>query len=336
MQYLVPTVDDRDVWNVYLSALWAPTVYAADKAGLFAHLAEGSGSAADLAARTGLNQRALEAVLALLASLGFVVKRGGQFMLNAVGQTYMTPGSPYCWSPIWRKKRKRSVDTDFILAALRAKPGADKDEVRPWETPGMTAEVAQIVADTMNAHSLVSALGVARNFPFDGVRRLLDVGGGGGCYAIAFAQQHADLHCTVLDLPEMCAVVDRNVAADGVADRVSTISLNMFAQDWPGGYDALFMSNVLHDWGDETCADLLARSFAALPSGGQVMLHELLFDDSATGPTVAAAFSVLMLGTYGKQRSFAEFERMLTAAGFVDVAARSTSIFFSVVSARKP
>lgn len=336
MHYQVPTVDDRGVWNVYLSALWAPTVYAADEAGLFAQLAEGSGSAADLAQRSGLNERALEAVLALLVSLGFVAKRGGQFMLNAVGKAYLTPGSPYCWSPMWQKKRKRSVDADFILTALRAAPDAKKAEVRSWEAPAMTAEVAQSVADTMNVHSLVSALGVARNFPFDGIERLLDVGGGGGCYAIAFAQQHPHLQCTVLDLPEMCAVVDRNVAADSVADRVSTVSLDMFRQEWPEGYNAVFMSNVLHDWGDDTCVELLRRSFAALPSGGQVMLHELLFDDSATGPTNAAAFSVLMLGTYGKQRTFAEFQQMLAGAGFVDVTVSSTSMFFSVDSARKP
>lgn len=336
MRYETPGCDDRDVWNVYLSPMWTAAAYAAHELDLFTSLERQPGSADEIAARLGLNPRGLRAVLPLLACLGFLVQRGGRYQPTEVGRTYLTRGSPFSWGPIWEKKRRRSPDADFVIAALKAKPGDAQAEMRPWEAPAMTAQMAQTVADTMNAHSLPAALGVARHFPFEGLRRLLDVGGGGGCYAIVFAQQHPNLHCTVLDLPQMCEVVERNVEAGEVNGRVATAAVDMFREAWPCGHDAIFLSNVLHDWDDAGCADLLARAYEALPAGGQVLLHEMLFDDSGGGPLMAASFSVLMLGTQGRQRTYAELAALLTAAGFVDPAVRTTSTFFSVVSARKP
>lgn len=44
----------------------------------------------------------------------------------------------------------------------------------------------------------------------------------------------------------------------------------------PPRFDAHFFSNVWHDWNEEQCANLAARSFKALPSGGRILLHEML------------------------------------------------------------
>jgi acetylserotonin N-methyltransferase len=81
-----------------------------------------------------------------------------------------------------------------------------------------------------------------------------------------------------------------------------------------------------------------SRSFEALPSGGRILLHEILMDDDYTGPFHAAAFSLLMLtGTLGKQYSLAEFAEILESAGFEDVAAQRTGGgYYSLVVGRKP
>lgn len=336
MLYDVPSTDDRDVWNVYLSPLWSASVYAANELGLFATLAQRAASPAELAETSGLNPRGLRAVLPLLACLGFLVQRSGRYQLNDAGRLYMAPGSPFYWGPVWAKKRRRSPDADFIVAALRATPSEGNPHTRPWEAPEMTPEMAQSVAETMNVHSLAAAHGIARNFNFRTVQRLLDVGGGGGCYSIVFAQRYPHLHCTVLDLPPMCEVVRRNAAAAEVDIRVDTAALDMFRQSWPRGHDTVFLSNVLHDWNDNSCAELLSRALEALPAGGRVLLHEMLLDDTGAGPLIAAAFSVLMLGTQGRQRTFGELAELLTAAGFIEPQVDATSVFFSVVSARKP
>jgi 3-hydroxy-5-methyl-1-naphthoate 3-O-methyltransferase len=119
---------------------------------------------------------------------------------------------------------------------------------------------------------------------------------------------------------------------------VSTLSCNMFEAEWPRGYNAHFFSNIFHDWSEETNLLLARKSFAALPSGGRIMLHEILLNDDQTGPLIAAAFSILMLlGTKGRQYSLPELRTILETAGFVDVAAQRTGGgYYSLVTARKP
>ena len=93
-------------------------------------------------------------------------------------------------------------------------------------------------------------------------------------------------------------------------------SVNMFCEPWPKGYDAVFFSNIWHDWNFRTCAWLAARAYETLPRGGRIMLHEALLDDDGNGPPPIAAFSMLMLlATQGQQFTFAELKALLEHAG---------------------
>jgi acetylserotonin N-methyltransferase len=112
----------------------------------------------------------------------------------------------------------------------------------------------------------------------------------------------------------------------------------MFTTDWPAGHDAHFLSNIFHDWSDDTCRQLARKSFASLPPGGTLMLHEMLMDDDGCGPLATAAFSLLMLlSTKGRQYSLPELRCFLEDAGFTAIESASTGgAYYSLVTARKP
>ncbi len=98
----------------------------------------------------------------------------------------------------------------------------------------------------------------------------------------------------------------------------------------------MLFSNIFHDWGPETNAKLAANAFAALPSGGRIFLHEMLLEDTGSGPLTTAAFSTLMLAnTRGRQFTFAQVKAMLEDAGFTDIDAVPTYSYYSVVSGTK-
>jgi acetylserotonin N-methyltransferase len=178
---------------------------------------------------------------------------------------------------------------------------------------------------------------VARRYDFRGISRVLDVGGGSGCFMVAAAQAHAHLRCSVMELPAMCDAANGYVRDGGVADRVDTCAVDMFRQPWPQGYDALFFSNIWHDWNVRTCQWLAARAFEALPPGGRIMLHEMLLDDHGDGPVTAASFSLLMLlATQGQQFTFGELKSILETAGFMSVDVTPTHPYYSVVTGHKP
>jgi len=247
------------------------------------------------------------------------------------------PDSPYYWGPVLAVNRIAPFNYQRLRAFVR--PDAEKEALDgpggDWEAGKIDAATARMITTYMHSHSLAAAMGVARLGNFDGVKWLLDVGGGSGVFSIALSQRHAQLRCTVLDLPAICELV-HDYARTAGATRVDTVSVDMFREAWPRGHDAVFLSNVLHDWSPGTCAELLAKAAASLPSGGRVYLHEMLLSEARDGPRTAAAFSVHMLiGTRGQQFTFSQLQELLQGAGFHDVQVQSTHAYYSLLRATR-
>jgi acetylserotonin N-methyltransferase len=333
---------------VFLSSAQHSAVIAADDIGVFAALNEQPATIPELAGRLDLDERATGVLLRLLASLGFVVSRNDKFNLTVHAELYLLKSSPFYWGPMM-KVGVSAWHRDTLMAKLRQKGSADavgplgtpriSGEGRPvddWASGSISIERAREVAMRMHAHSLPAAVGAARLYDFTGVSKILDVGGGSGCFMIAMAQAHPHLRCTIMELPAMCEAAKPYIQSGEVSESVDTIAVDMFRQAWPRGYDAIFFSNIWHDWNFRTCRWLAERTYEALPSGGRIMLHEMLLDNSGNGQTTAAAFSMLMLlATQGQQFTSAELRSILEGAGFRQIKTTSTHPYYSITTGYK-
>ena len=331
-----PTVDDRAIWDLWLSQYPLPLVLAADELHVFALLDEQPSSFVEMHTRLDLPLRSVQALLGALAAMGFLDKRGDRFHLTDAARNYLLPSSDYYWIPMLGGGRGATSARDMIATLRTENLGFDDRVSRRWERGEMSPEDAHSSNQRFHSHSMPAAVGLARNADFSGVRRLLDVAGGSGCYAIQLALHNPRLCCTVADLPVVAADTQGYITRYGCSERVDTLGFNMFDDAWPSGYDAIFFSNVIHDWDAARRADLARRAFEALPSGGRIFLHEMLLDDSEAGPLHASLFSVMMLNTRGKQFSFVELCSLLAAAGFQTPSVSHTYAYYSLVAASKP
>jgi acetylserotonin N-methyltransferase len=335
--------DDWGIWQAHLALAVFPAITVADEAGVFTVLAAEPASIDELAARTGLNQRVLRGVVGVLAAHGLVGQHCGRYHLEAAARRFLLPDSRYYWGPVLSFFREPRLTHAQLLAALRSPETASHWDVieedkgsKVWSLGTMPPAIAAEIAGYMNANSLTAAEFVARELDLSGARRLLDVGSGSGCFSIAFAQANPALECSLMDLEPMCEVAMKYVRHAGLQQRIRPIAVDMFRGDWPAGQDALFLSNVLHDWDARTAARLLAKAHAALPPGGRIHLHEMLLADALDGPEVAAAFSLYVsVTTKGQQYSAAELAAMLQAAGFSDPVVTPAYGAYAVVSATR-
>jgi hypothetical protein len=344
--YEMPTSDDKLIWDTWLSIHYLPAVTVADELGIFRSLHEAPATAIDLADRHGFDHRYTMAVLRMLKALGFLALRDGVYQVTDPARLYLLKDSPYHWGNMLGTGQPQHARLREGLEGRspRGVPGQESASPLPegqgsagsWASGQVDMERARRVAAAMQSHSLPAAIAMARNGDFEGVDRLLDVGGGSGCFAIALARQHPRMHTAIMELPAMCEVAAEYIAAGGVSGRVETLAVDMFREPWPRGYDAMFFSNVFHDWNFETCRWLAERCCETLEPGGRIYLHEMLLDDDGAGPVTPVSFSMLMLGTQGQQFSFPELRSLLEAAGFRDIEAKSTYGYYSLVVGKKP
>ena len=337
--YEAPGADDKAIWDLWLSMHYLPAATVADELGIVDALCEEPMTLDALAEKLSLNARALAVTLSVLCALNLAARRDGAYHPTMTARTYLRSGGDYYWGPLFSSYKDASPIHAQLLSLLKTgDAGVSGRNVEGWAAGRIAPDTARFIAKFMHAHSLPAAVAAARSGAFRDVKKFLDVGGGSGVFAIAAAQRHPHLQATVMDLDTMCAAArEMFIDGSGVGTRVDTIAVDMFREDWPQGYDALFFSNIFHDWSEETNAKLAEKAFGALPSGGRIFLHEMLMNDNEDGPLTTASFSMLMLrGTQGKQYTFRELTTMLEGAGFTAAAAQQTSPYYSLVSARKP
>jgi acetylserotonin N-methyltransferase len=343
-----PSVPDRQLWDMVLSVHTLPSLKVADESGIFMSLAAQPATITELSEHLGFDRRALAALIKMLAALGLLARQEGRFRLTELARIYLLKDSPFYWGPLIAKYdgegqrlmleealRGRS-QTGSSGADGRPEVGRSGRAVDHWASGQIALDEARSVAGFMHSHSLSAAIDVATSGRFSGVRKLLDVGGGSGCFSVALAQQHEQLRCTVMELPAMCEVAKGYIEADNVASRVDTEAVDMFREAWPTGYDAMLFANIFHDWDFETGAFLARRAYDFLPKEGRIYVYEMLFDEDGIGPPAAASFSMLMLHTQGQQFTFAELKSVLERAGFTEVAIGHRYGYYSLVMAHKP
>src|SRR5436305_2096788 len=338
---LAPTCDDRLIWEIWLSRYHLPALTVADQIGLFSFLAQSPATIEEVAVGLSLGPRGAEVLLGILSALGLLVQRQGHFHLSDEARTYLLAESPYYHGdilqilnyPVTAATLREWLENDRAIAC----GGGEEDVlIRAWESGEMSPEMAAKVTSATHAHSFPAAMGVARNGDFSNVHRLLDVAGGSGCFCIALATRHPNMHFAVMELPTVCKLVEQYAATYGLQGRIETIAANMFTDPWPSGYDGVFFADIFHDWNRAQCLHLAKRSLEILPPGGRVFIHEVLLNDTKDGPLVAAAFSMTMLQLKGKQYTARELAELLQVVGFIGVTVRPTYAYYSLVSASKP
>ncbi|MCD7467905.1 hypothetical protein HAX54_005607 [Datura stramonium] len=92
---------------------------------------------------------------------------------------------------------------------------------------------------------------------FEGLKSLLDVGGGTRAVAKVIANALPEINCIVFDLPHI-------IEGCEASKNLSYVTGDMF-QSIPSA-DAMLLKSVLHDWSDEDCIKILRKCKEAIPS----------------------------------------------------------------------
>jgi acetylserotonin N-methyltransferase len=317
-------------------------MFAGVRLGIFDSLESGPQTAAQLAERISCHPDALARLLNSLVGVGLLHKEAERYANTDIAATYLTSSSPMRMTGYINY----SNDVGWKLW------GQLEDAVREgtsrwkqcygWDEPIFasffkTDEAATEFLMGMHGFGQISSPAVVSALDLSRFTHLVDLGGATGHLAIAACMRYPHLRATVFDLPAARPLAEQIIGSSPpkVADRIDLVSGDFFTDPLPPG-DLYALGRILHDWGEEKIATLLTKVFESLPPGGALLICEKMLTDDKTGPSWAQMQDLNMLVcTEGKERTLAEYEALLVAAGFTEVIGCRTATPIDGVLAKK-
>ena len=335
----VPHTDPVDIYRV------RDGIYAADMLlaaivhlDLFSWLEKNPATRADVCRAFDTAARPADVMLTLFAAMGLVEERQDVFHLTPLAAEHLVKTSPWFLGPYYESLKNRPVALDLLAVLRTGKPanwGSQKDG-KDWHLAMETEEFAAQFTAAMDSRGVYLAQAVANAIDLSQRRHLLDIAGGSGVYACSLVTHHPHLSATVFEKPPVDRIAARAIASRGCAATVAVAAGDMLDGPLPGHADVHLYSNVLHDWDEPVVRQLIAKSFAALPPGGLIVIHDAFLNAAKDGPLHVAEYSVLLMhSSEGRCYSTREMEHYLLDAGFRDAGYRDTAAARGIMTATK-
>lgn len=287
---------------------------------LFTAIGATPATAAEIATLCQCPERGIRILADNLTILGFLTKEGSHYALTPSSAAFLDQKSPAYFGAAVKFLLAPGLTEALTDLASTVRLGRLHTTEQGTTAPDHPAwfEFARAMGPMM----IPTSQGAAALVSLDPSRdtRVLDISASHGAYGIAFAQKNPRAHLVALDWEAVLEVTKENATAAGITDRFSTITGDAFTVDLGSGYDVVLVPNFLHHFNVEECTRFLKRVHAALLPGGKVVIVEFVPNEDRITPPPAASFSLVMLGTTpeGDAYTFAEYQQMLTVAGFRD------------------
>jgi ubiquinone/menaquinone biosynthesis C-methylase UbiE len=291
---------ERAQWIAYAPFVFQATAAALDT-GVLGVLERSGGLALDeVAQRCQLSTYAARVLLEAGLGIGLVIETDGRYTLTKTARFLLT-------DPMTRANfdcaRDVCYDGLFHLdeALAQGKPAGLKVH-GDWRTlyealasmPPKFRESWFRFDHLYSDRSFPEALGhVFRRRP----KKLLDIGGNTGKWALACAAHDAQVHVTLMDLPGQLRDARRAIDDAGLGARVGYLEGNLLdaATVVPREFDAIWMSQFLDCFAEDEIVSILSRCAGALAGEARVYILELFWDRQRF---TAAAFSLQMTSLY--------------------------------------
>jgi acetylserotonin N-methyltransferase len=187
----------------------------------------------------------------------------------------------------------------------------------------------------LHGYGVISSPRVAAAFDLSRFKKLVDLGGGSGHFAIAACEQYRNLHAAVFELPRVIEFVREIVGRSPAVDRIEVIAGDFFTEPLPEA-DLYSVGQILHDWSEDKIERLLGKIALHLPAGGGLLIAEKLLDPDKRGPVAGHMQALNMLiCTEGKERTLDEYSVLLRRAGFGEIRGHVTGARVDAILAIK-
>jgi SAM-dependent methyltransferase len=279
----------------------------ASRTGILTRLAESAATPQEVAQDLGLDGPAAGKMIRALCSLGALVADGERYRVADGLRPHLLPGgldlTPFIDHAHGLYDRWGATLEEWVRTGTQPRRVRSGDQLEKFGR-GMRASAG------LMAPQVLAALD-----NFSTIKKVLDVGGGTGGYALFFCRAKKDVRVTVLDIPEVADLGRKSLPAE---DRIEFIGGDYHETGFGSGYDLVLLANVLHIEGQDAAAALIRRSAEACSPGGRVAVVDFKIDDRKRENVMGCLFAINMR-SFGDTHSGPQIQGWMRAAGISDV-----------------
>lgn len=310
-----PAPKDR-MWEMITAYRTSQVVRAVAQFGVAEHLIAGRRTSDQIADAEALDPDATFRLLRCAASLGLVTSADGDSFCatellgtlaaddpSSMRGLALALAEPGHWLPWGRLPEAVRTGTEQGTAALGA---------HLWDYYDHASDEAAHFTAAMSAMTAGVGAAAARALDLTRFEVAADIGGARGSLLHALLEANPHLQGIVFDLPNVVAEAQAAARDRGVANRVTVLGGDFFETVPPA--DAMFLRYILHDWDDLDCVTILRNCRRAMTAGGRVFVLELVIGELGDRSPAALQDMQMLVGPGGRERTVAEFERLLAVA----------------------
>lgn len=317
-----PTTTPDQILHLGLGFWGSKTLLSAVELGVFTELGKGPLPGEELATRLDLHPRSWRDFLDALTALGMLERDDGFYRNTPETALFLDRSKPsYIGGMLEMANARLYPFWSSLTEAL--KTGRPQNEVKHggdffaelYEDSGRLSQFLHAMTGlSMGAHKAIAA-----TFPWERHRTVADLGCAEGGLLVELALAHSHLTGTGFDLPAAQRPFDDYVRSTGLQERLSFHAGDFFAAPLPEA-DVYVMGHILHDWDLDEKQALLAKTYAALPEGGALIVFEALIDDERRRNAFGLLMSLNMLieTPGGFDYTGADCQAWMREAGFRD------------------
>ncbi|MEI7633905.1 MAG: methyltransferase [bacterium] len=294
---------------------------------LFTIIGDRSMRSSEVARLIDADERATDRLMNALTAIGLLEKSNGLFANTLVAGQCLVKGQPGYLAGLMHTVNL--WDTwSTLTEAVRRGTAAGTPEVNDRGGGWLKAFIAAMHANAVPRSAEVVAL-----INLDNVATVLDVGGGSGAYAVAFALAKSGLRATVFDLPNVISLTREYVEREGLSARVSLLAGDYNRDEVGRGYDLVFLSAIIHSNSPQENESLIAKCARALNRGGRLIIQDFIIDEMRTSPPHAAIFALNMLVATRAGDTYTENEvsGWMRGAGLGEIQSMDTKMGTSLI-----
>jgi 3-hydroxy-5-methyl-1-naphthoate 3-O-methyltransferase len=147
------------------------------------------------------------------------------------------------------------------------KEGEDIESIFDKAKSNQEVEQVQKFTRAMYGISIGPAMALAKDVDFSNHKKMMDIGGGSGLYAIqVVANSPNNMSAVVLDSKAVCQVADGYIQQYNLRDKVQTMIFDFVKDQLPTDCHVAFLSHVIHVFDKEKNITLLKKIYDRMPN----------------------------------------------------------------------